>query len=121
MKVFHSEQLKGDSGSGDFALGSSVGVPMCVTHCPVGCWQKVVADLQMCVTWEAQNLEALVAQSLSHVPLSVTPRTVARQAPLSMDSPGKHTGVGCHALLQGIFPTRDRTCISCTGWRLVYH
>ena len=22
------------------------------------------------------------------------------------DSPGKHTGVGCHALLQGIFPTR---------------
>ena len=23
-----------------------------------------------------------------------------------MDSPGKHTGVGCHALLQGIFPTQ---------------
>ena len=29
--------------------------------------------------------------------------TVAHQAPLSMDSPGKNTGVGCHALLQGIF------------------
>ena len=28
------------------------------------------------------------------------------QAPLSMDSPGKNTGVGCHALLQGIFPTQ---------------
>ena len=27
------------------------------------------------------------------------------------DAPGKHTGVGCHALLQGIFPQpRDRTC-----------
>ena len=25
------------------------------------------------------------------------------------DSPGKNTGVGCHALLQGIFPTQDRT------------
>ena len=25
------------------------------------------------------------------------------------DSPGKNTGVGCHALLQGIFPTRDQT------------
>ena len=25
------------------------------------------------------------------------------------DSPGKNTGVGCHALLQGIFPTRDWT------------
>ena len=23
-----------------------------------------------------------------------------------MDSPGKNTGVGCHALLQGIFPTQ---------------
>ena len=22
------------------------------------------------------------------------------------ESPGKHTGVGCHALLQGIFPTQ---------------
>ena len=29
---------------------------------------------------------------------------VCSQAPLSMDSPGKNTGVGCHALLQGIFP-----------------
>ena len=23
------------------------------------------------------------------------------------DSPGKYTGVGCHALLQGIFPTQQ--------------
>ena len=23
-----------------------------------------------------------------------------------MDSPGKNTGVGCHTLLQGIFPTQ---------------
>ena len=36
----------------------------------------------------------------SHVVwLFVTPWTVAPQAPLSMDSPGKNTGVGCHALL----------------------
>ena len=26
--------------------------------------------------------------------------------PCPWDSPGKNTGVGCHALLQGIFPTR---------------
>ena len=26
------------------------------------------------------------------------------QAPLSMNSPGKNTGVGSHSLLQGIFP-----------------
>ena len=29
-----------------------------------------------------------------------TPRTAARQAPLS-----KNSGVGCHFLLQGVFPT----------------
>ena len=30
--------------------------------------------------------------------------------------PGKNTGVGSHALLQGIFPTQDRTCNSCIGF-----
>ena len=29
------------------------------------------------------------------------------------DSPGKHTGVGCHALLQGIFPTQGLNQVSC--------
>ena len=41
---------------------------------------------------------------LSHV-LSF-PWTAAHKAPLSMDSPGVNTGVGCHAFLQGIFPTQ---------------
>ena len=41
------------------------------------------------------------AESLSHVRLFATLWTVAHQAP-----PGKNTGVGCHALLQGIFPTQ---------------
>ena len=31
---------------------------------------------------------------------------VARQAPLSLASPGKNTGVGCHFFLQGIFLTQ---------------
>ena len=39
----------------------------------------------------------------SVVSLFTTLWTVAHQAPLSVDSPGKNTGVGCHALLQGIF------------------
>ena len=43
---------------------------------------------------------------LSRVQLFATPRTVACQAPLSMDCPGKNTGVGCRALLQGIFLTQ---------------
>ena len=37
---------------------------------------------------------------------SATPRTVAHQAPCPWDSPGKNTGVGCHALIQGIFLTQ---------------
>ena len=49
---------------------------------------------------------------VSRVRLSATLWTVARQAPLSRllhppVSPGKDTGVGCHALLQGIFPTQS--------------
>ena len=37
---------------------------------------------------------------------SVTPWTVACQAPLSMESPGQNTGVGSLSLLQGIVPTQ---------------
>ena len=36
----------------------------------------------------------------------MTPWTVALQAPLSMGFPGQNTGVGGHALLQGIFLTQ---------------
>ena len=46
---------------------------------------------------------------LSHfgcVRLFVNQCTVACQAPLSMDFPGKNTGVVCHFLLQGFFPTQ---------------
>ena len=36
----------------------------------------------------------------------MTPWTVAYQAPLSVGFPSKNTGVGCHFLLQEIFPTQ---------------
>ena len=40
--------------------------------------------------------------------------TVAHQAPLPRDSPGKNTGVDCHALLQAIFPTQgSNPCLLC--------
>ena len=42
----------------------------------------------------------------SRVQLSVTIWTIAYQGPHPWDSPGKNTGVGCQALLQGIFPTQ---------------
>ena len=34
---------------------------------------------------------------------------------------GKNPGVGCHFLLQGIFLTRDRTCVSCIDRLILYH
>ena len=41
------------------------------------------------------------------------------------DSPGKNTGVGRHALLQGIFLTQEDgtwvQCISCIGSQFIYH
>ena len=40
------------------------------------------------------------------------------------DSPGKDSGVGCHAFLLRLFPTRDWTrvsCGSCVGKRMLYH
>ena len=40
------------------------------------------------------------------------------------DSPGKNTGVGCHALLQGTFPTQGSNPhlnISCIGKWVLYH
>ena len=49
----------------------------------------------------------------SYVQLFVTSWTVAHQAPLCPWSfPGKNTGVGCHFLLQGIFPTQgSNSCL----------
>ena len=44
------------------------------------------------------------SSSLSRVQLFVTPWTAVHQAP--WNSPGKNSGVGCHFLLQGIFPTQ---------------
>ena len=53
-----------------------------------------------------EGLKKKKPQSLSRVRLFATPQNIALQVPLFMDSPGKNTGVGCHALLQGIFQTQ---------------
>ena len=51
------------------------------------------------------------AKSLSRVRLFVTSWTIARLfCPQGLS--GKNTGVGCHTLLQGIIPVRDRTQVS---------
>ena len=54
----------------------------------------------------------VVVQSLSRVRLFMTPQTLAIDTRHQLtilcpwDFPGKNTGVGCHFLLHGIFPTQ---------------
>ena len=55
----------------------------------------------------------LNAKLLIYVQLFVTLWTVSCQAPLSMLCPGKNTGVGCHTILQGIFPMQGSNPFSC--------
>ena len=54
----------------------------------------------------SQYSSACMLSCFSHVRFFVTLWTVACQAPLSWNSPGKNTGVGCHALFQGVFLTQ---------------
>ena len=54
--------------------------------------------------WPRCQSRACMLTHVSHVWLLGTSWTMAHQAPLSWDSPGKNTGMGCHSLLQGILP-----------------
>ena len=63
--------------------------------------------LRMVASPHSEVYLSLMLSLFSRVRLTVTPLTVARQAPLSMDCPGKNTGVGCHFLLQGVFLTQE--------------
>ena len=56
--------------------------------------------------WERAACEktCVRAASLNHIQLSETPWTVAPQAPLSRDSPGRNPGLGGHVRLQGGLP-----------------
>ena len=62
--------------------------------------------LQRALQWA--QLGPRVLRALRHAVMSdsATPWAAAHQAPLSMDSPGKNTGLGCCFLLQGIFLTQ---------------
>ena len=53
-------------------------------------------------------------------PTLFDPWTAALQAPLSMNSPGKNTGMGSHFLIQGIFPTQGSNLgLSCIAGRFL--
>ena len=33
----------------------------------------------------------------------------------------ENTGVGCHSLLQRMYPPKDQIHVSCIGWQTLYH
>ena len=52
------------------------------------------------------TLQCVRVQLLGLIQLSATPWTVASRLLFLWDIPGKNTGMGCHFLLQVIFPTQ---------------
>ena len=62
-------------------------------------------------------LSLCFAQLLHHLWLFAIPWTVACQAPLFLGFPGENSGVGCHFLLQGIFPTQGSN-LSLLHWQV---
>ena len=59
-------------------------------------------------------IQVYALSRFSRVWLCTTLWTVANWFPLSMGSPGKNTGVDCHALLQGILQTQGlKLCLLC--------
>ena len=61
-----------------------------------------------------QSLDKRVCVSCSIVSDSLQPHGLhPARLPCPWDSPGKNTGVGCHALLQGIFPSQGSNSFSC--------
>ena len=80
-----------------FAWGARLGIEARVQGLPhQSYWLVSLKYLQVC------------GESVSHLVVSnsVTPWTVAHKLLCPWKSPGKNTGVGCHFLLQGTFPTQ---------------
>ena len=72
-------------------------------------------------TVDSHYLLCTHAQSLSRVQVFATPWTVACQAPLSTDFPGKNTVEGCHFLLQRMFPSQGSNLHFLLGRQILYH
>ena len=80
------------------------------------------SHLRECVLWVLElTLPKAFLFSCSVISISfVTPSTVAHQTPpCPWDSPGMNTGVGCHFLLQGIFPTQGSNLHLLPSWQMV--
>ena len=88
------------------------------SHDDFSCWGALAPGEQASgvAVPRLQGTGFIVVESVSCSVLSVSLRPYRLQPGRLLcpwDSPGKNIGVDCHFLLQGIFPTRDRTQVSC--------
>ena len=75
-------------------------IPECTSSCQVSFHIIYLTIVQVMNLKESVSFLCVGVRMLSlfsHVQLLATPWTAAHQAPLSMDSLSKNTGVGCHA------------------------
>ena len=77
----------------------------------VNTWRKniLVQNVQKFSERKVAGIAVTVTQSCT----TLTPWAVTSQAPLSMGFSSKNTGVGCHSLLQGVFPTQESNLVHC--------
>ena len=78
---------------------------------------KAPSNMWHSITLAILSVTESKSDSRSVLSDSATPWAVAPSSSYAWNSPGENTGVGCHPLLQGIFPTWDRTWVSCTAGR----
>ena len=112
----NSKNFEEKKSYGPYEVASEVSIPAIRTcgHEGRGGWGKLggwayIHSCQHC-------------SSLSRILLCVTPWTVAHQAPLSVGfSRLENTGVHCHSLLQGIFPTQGSKLGLLHCRQILYH
>ena len=64
--------------------------------------EKTLGVRQMAETCECVHAKSLQSCPALCCPMDYSPPSSS----IHGDSPGKNTGIGCHVLLQGIFPTQ---------------
>ena len=85
--------------------------------CPASCIKLALA---IYFTYGNVNVPCVLGRSL--VSDSLRPHGLSLPgSSVHGDSPGKNTGVGCHALLQGIFPTQRSNSGLRHGSQILYH
>ena len=113
----HGDSLGKNTGVGCHALlqGTfSTQDGACVSH--VSCIGRQILYHQRHLGSPSLGLVLCCAQLLSCVRLCATPPGSSVHG----DSPGKNTGVGCHALFQRIFPTQGSNSGLLHCWQIIY-